>query len=266
MPELPIDLVDCVIDQLYDDKKSLAALSLVSRTYLRTSVRRRLFHSISFRMLPKYRRAPDIDRFHEFFGHSTEIASMVKELRIVGDDLGGRAFCVHRILAPLLTNFPNLETLAIGKLYVTCDCNSLSLPVVPRGFRLRKLVLWTKYKTVAHCLGLLALFDRIDTVEILPKSWVTMVDDENAFSLSQVPPQPEIRSLAVRYPLDCELFRIIRHSSHSNALHSIRVAFIKHDTVEQFLQLIRCCPGIKALDFEVEIFIIPSYHSEYMLS
>lgn len=78
--QVPTDIIEVVVDHLYDDKPTLAACTLVSRAWLRRS-RFRLFKSVTYR-------APSdgsgFTPFLDFLRSSPALASLIRELILDG--------------------------------------------------------------------------------------------------------------------------------------------------------------------------------------
>ncbi|KAG5640545.1 hypothetical protein DXG03_008125, partial [Asterophora parasitica] len=91
IPHLPQELVDHIIDHLYDDALTLNSCSLVSPSWLATS-RLHLFSKISLKVTPAVAPSELCRRLLRLLTTSPSIKSCIRELEVVeGSPLGGEA-------------------------------------------------------------------------------------------------------------------------------------------------------------------------------
>ncbi|KAF5386064.1 hypothetical protein D9615_002700 [Tricholomella constricta] len=91
IPRLPQELVDHIIDHLYDDPLTLTSCSLVCRQWLPTS-RLHLFSKISLKVTPAVASPSELcKRLHRLLTTSPSIISCIRELEVLeGSPLGGQ--------------------------------------------------------------------------------------------------------------------------------------------------------------------------------
>ena len=269
--ELPLDVIDCVFEFLREDKlagkRVLACCSLMSRDWARIT-RQHLFYSITIPLIqtitPHSSTGNAVRDQYHIFSKESHLAVYVKELSLLGDPFQnyGVAFCIHQPLAGLLTVLQNLEPLVIGKVKIMCSWESPASQSLLLGRRLKSLIVFATMRSIPYLFGLLALFQKIEVLELLPRSQLYLSSDEETYPLSMIPANLEIGSLTVHHPLELTMFRALRHISYTTALHTIRPSFIRFEAIEEFLRVIDTCKGIQQLDFEMEVFLSDNYHGK----
>ncbi len=88
---VPPELTDMVVDHLHDDKPSLSACSLVSRSWL-CSARYHMFHSLNIRGLSV---VEGFERFLRFLDSAPDVWMFVKELRLLGHIVSSSPHATH---------------------------------------------------------------------------------------------------------------------------------------------------------------------------
>ncbi|KAF9455363.1 hypothetical protein BDZ94DRAFT_1370405 [Collybia nuda] len=137
-PRLPQELVDHIIDHLYDDPLTLSNCSLTSRAWLPTS-RLHIFAKIGFKVSPLHTVPPNelCKRLYHLLTASPDIIPNIRELEICeGSPIGGTAspgcsttwVATERTLPPLLKILTNLQRLEFGS-RTTMHWGLLPLPL-----------------------------------------------------------------------------------------------------------------------------------------
>lgn len=228
---LPVDLLECILDNLRDDKETLKACSLVCRP-LSTLSRGRLFRVMSRRG----RGYEDAGSLMKHIRHHP-YATLVRVLELYAF---GQFLCTRHVLPEMLSMLENLNELKLWGLSTKCVCEGD--PQTPREeYRQHRHLKRLELSHVAHhsitlFLDFLGLFDEIHTLDIncdailgpLPAG-VALHQDMSSFIAEAAPKHLKIRAVTIRGSTAAItsrlLFHIIRVTPSVQTLDRLHATF-----------------------------------------
>ncbi|KIP10416.1 hypothetical protein PHLGIDRAFT_115538 [Phlebiopsis gigantea 11061_1 CR5-6] len=226
-PAIPQELLDNIIDNLHDNRKSLAACSLVSRTWLACS-HYHLFYTITFGkddFLPYSKTIRLLESSRSIRGH----------IRVL--QIWSVATCVApETLARVLDMFANLHTL---RMYgTTCKVVEGAPAQWQRTAKLRRLELGGFDALRAEIVNTLAFFCRVPVGELLVTDWEVLPISLHQ-ALHQILPAATMDHLLHDWSVDSVVFS---HNVSGVALDLVRTACVVEkihsiDVAEQMLCL-----------------------------
>lgn len=203
-PKIPGELIDMVIDHLHDDRRSLAACSLVSKALL-DAARYHLFYRINI----------DSDYstlgFHDFFNFLLQGPPVARLIQHLSFYAGWRTDGPHDIdarqLGLIMDRCSSLRSLTLS--YVTfrsrCavkDAASASTPWALNGWTIPRLVIFDTINSegasrVASYLRVISAFKHIGSLFLHCRM---LDDDEQSEPMDSLPEELEIDILSITLP------------------------------------------------------------------
>ncbi|TCD71446.1 hypothetical protein EIP91_010152 [Steccherinum ochraceum] len=254
--DLPGDILECILDNFVNDRRTLASCTLVCRSLLHPS-RSRLFRSV-FRKSRGGENAGTI--LFELQVHPFPELVRTLELSAFGQHL-----CTRHVLPAILMHLPNLDELKLWGLETRCSCDGASREPeqLPRGlFQLRKLELHhLAHRTPDAFLDFLGLFSEIDTLSIncdailihLPIRGAAGVQDPSVFTDGTGLDQLCIRSANIRgstaATTSCLLFHILLVTPSAQSLRTLHATFDCAADLLACTALLPHCPNLRHVDF-----------------
>lgn len=252
--ELPMELIDSIMEFLTGDKKSLSSCSVVCHLWSESS-RRVLFRTITYRVPYWKSEAFRMDNFCTFFHTAPGLAALVRELHISGNSITFPVFCLCHALLTLLIAFPNLQHLFVIDIHADCRCKMSwirSQEDIRHG--IRRVVVRVKYHTPIQVVGMFSAFSDLETLEVLS---ATKVINSNPVDLAldrqSIPRHLIARSYDATFPIDVLLWRLFRSCPDLGNLQSVQTTFYHGEGAEEFMNLLLRAHNIRSLDFRVSI-------------
>lgn len=125
------ELLEAIIDHLFDNKTTLASCTLVCRSWLEPS-RYRLFYSIRHNILSS---PGNHNAFQQFVVSTPQCAHLIRDLGLHSTDAIGiqrPAKIFTSFLSPVLSSLPYLHTLTMSSMWISGDGNTFEtlLPLI----------------------------------------------------------------------------------------------------------------------------------------
>ena len=114
-PRLPPELIDCIVNHLFNDIPALASIRFTNRTF-NISCRRYIFRTVNLDTSRRYALQPCIEKFEQLLASSPSIVPFVKELSL---DLVNHMFIypspeLNNALSHLLRQFTQIAVFDFG--------------------------------------------------------------------------------------------------------------------------------------------------------
>jgi len=204
MPLLPPEIMDMVIDHLFNDKPALSSCALVCQDWL-PSTRYHLFHTLRVQEIipsnqPRYAALHNVwlQDFQDFVRSSPAVCTYIKELHVASYPEDS-SMVLHVGVATLLTIFtsiPALEYLSLCTKYIVIQSSYGGLADIASPNPLRKLSIHGPTFENWALDSLLSLFSSID---ILQAGGISVLDDSNENEYRPPSMDLQLRSLVLDF-------------------------------------------------------------------